>query len=257
MSGALSKPPVILTADDDPVTSAILSAYLECEGYEVLVAEDGDQAIAVAKQNPPDAAILDYNLPPTTGADVARALRADPASAHAGIALLTASIELADCDGEEDLWNARLTKPVEQQFLAKIVASLVAGARAQLAESTDANAEEAPPLPEDPLQAEFVTRLRSKVPEMRALVASQDKDNSPGSPLRVLRRHLQQIEGSATMCGFPDIGQCAAEAATLLDGCLQAIEEGAESSLDTVRSTIEEIAKLANAGRAANADGGT
>jgi CheY-like chemotaxis protein len=218
MSSSDPKQPVVLTADDDPVTSHILLAYLECEGYHVLVAEDGDQAIALAKSTPPDAVVLDYNLPPTTGADVARALRDDPATAHAGIALLTASTELADADDDGDLWNARLTKPVEQEFLAN---------------------------PDDPIQAEFVTRVRSKVDEMRELADCETSTNSPGSPLRVLRRHLQQLQGAAAMCGFPEIGEHAAEAAGLLDQCLRDIESGAQSELGNVRDLIERIALLA------------
>ncbi len=243
MSDTVEKPAVVLTADDDPVTSQILLAYLEVEGYEVLLAADGDEAIALAKANPPDAVILDYNIPPTNGADVARALRADPTTQHAGIALLTASTELVDNGAEEDLWNARLSKPVDQPYLASIVASLIAGAHALLRE----NAPEAPdaPLPDDPIQAEFVSRLRDKVPQMRQLARCEANATAPGSPLRVLRRHLQQIEGSAKMCGFPEVELRALEAAQLLDSCLGAIEAGAESHLDDLRASIETIAALA------------
>jgi CheY-like chemotaxis protein len=236
--------PVVLTADDDPVTSHILLAYLECAGYHVLVAEDGDQAIALAKSTPPDAVILDYNLPPTTGADVARALRADPATAHAGIALLTASTELAEREDENDLWNARLTKPVEQQLLASVVASLISDAHAISAER-HAREEPDSPLPDDPIQAEFVTRVRGKIGELRALARCETNANTPGSPLRVLRRHLQQLQGSAAMCGFPEIGDHAAKAALVLDHCLRDIESGAQSELDGVRTSIERIAVLA------------
>lgn len=245
MSNRDRKPPVVLTADDDPVTSHILQVYLECEGYEVLIAGDGDRALELAKENPPDAVILDYNLPPTNGAEIARALRADPATRCAGIALLTASAESAENAVEEDLWNARLTKPVEQEFLAKIVASLISGARAQSAQADRKNEPDAP-LPDDPIQAEFLTRLREKASEMRRLACCESGANVPGSPLRVLRRHLQQLEGSATMCGFPDIGEQAAKAAYVLDQCLQDIEAGvASGKLDTVRSVVEHIATLA------------
>jgi CheY-like chemotaxis protein len=238
------KQPVVLTADDDPVTSQILLAYLECEGYHVLIAEDGDQAVALAKSTPPDAVILDYNLPPTTGADVARALRADPTTAHAGIALLTGSAEIAEACGDDDLWNARLTKPVEQEFLAEVVATLINGARARSAEHHNQQESDSP-LPEDPIQAEFVTRVRGKLDDMRELARCESSPNSPGSPLRVLRRHLQQLQGSAAMCGFPQIGEHAAEAAGLLDQCLRDIESGTQSELSKVRDLIEQIALLA------------
>jgi len=246
MSNTGKRTPVVLTADDDPVTSAILQAYLECEGYEILSAADGDGAIALARETPPDAVILDYNIPPTNGADVARALRSDPATRYAGIALLTASAESAGSD-EDDLWNARLTKPVEQEFLARIVASLVEGARTQAirGDHQEPNA----PLPDDPIQAQFVARLREKAAEMRRLARCESDANSPGSSLRVLRRHLQQLEGSAVMCGFPDIGEQAAEAEFVLEQCLQDIKAGVSSDkLDTVRTIIERIAASAKRG---------
>jgi DNA-binding response OmpR family regulator len=234
--------PLVMTADDDPVTSQILLMYLESSGFDVIGAADGSAAIELAAERLPDAVILDYNLPPTTGADVARALRDNPATSHAGIALLTASPELADNPDQAELWDARLTKPIDQESLAAVVTEMIAGARAEVAAAAD----QAAPLPEDPIQAEFVSRLRTKLDEMRDLVRSDGLPSEPGSPLRVLRRHLGQLQGSAGVCGFPEIGAAASEAAKLLDRCIDGTHGSAvEDELARVRESIEHIAALA------------
>jgi CheY-like chemotaxis protein len=239
--------PLVMTADDDPVTSQILLMYLENAGFEVIGAADGSAAIEMAAERVPDAVILDYNLPPTTGADVARALRNDPATAHTSIALLTASPELADNPEQADLWNARLTKPIDQERLATVVTELVTAARARIARAEAAKHEEqSEPLPEDPIRAEFVSRLRAKLDELRELVRCDRAPAEPGSPLRVLRRHFGQLQGSAGVCGFPQIGTAASEAAKLLDRCIESAPgDSIDAELARVRESIERIALLA------------
>jgi CheY-like chemotaxis protein len=247
MSGQKSDKPLVLTADDDPVTSQILLVYLECSGFEVMSADNGVTALELASANPPDAVILDYNLPPTDGADIARHLRSDPATAGAGIALLTASPELADNASQADLWDARLTKPIDQEYLARVVTELVSASRAARGVTYHADADadaDAAPLPDDPIQREFVTRLRAKIGEMRALASSHGDAAEPGSALRVLRRQLGQLHGSANVCGFPEISAVAHEAAALLDRCIDGPAGAVERELDRVRDTIEEIASL-------------
>jgi two-component system response regulator MprA len=66
----------ILVVDDDPAVLSGLRRALTLEGYEVLVAEDGDAALAVASADGPDLVILDVMLPDIDGFDVCRRLRA-------------------------------------------------------------------------------------------------------------------------------------------------------------------------------------
>ncbi|HKU12799.1 MAG TPA: response regulator transcription factor [Steroidobacteraceae bacterium] len=65
----------ILVAEDDPDLALGLKNNLEIEGYEVRVARDGDEALALAQQWQPDLLILDLVMPKVDGMRVLRALR--------------------------------------------------------------------------------------------------------------------------------------------------------------------------------------
>jgi DNA-binding response OmpR family regulator len=83
----------ILTVDDDPAVLRALRRALTLEGYEVLVAEDGEAALALAERQPPDLVILDVMLPGLDGLTICRRLRA---KATAPILLLTARDTVPD-----------------------------------------------------------------------------------------------------------------------------------------------------------------
>lgn len=65
----------ILIAEDDGDIRDLLRLYLESEGYRVLEACDGAQALALARENTPDMAILDVMMPELNGYELTRALR--------------------------------------------------------------------------------------------------------------------------------------------------------------------------------------
>ena len=63
-------------ADDNEDAVNTLAMLLELSGYDVQVAYDGDAALRLAEEGPPDAAVLDIRMPGKDGFDVARELRA-------------------------------------------------------------------------------------------------------------------------------------------------------------------------------------
>ncbi len=65
----------ILVVDDDPAVRALLSRYLQLEGYEVIEASDGAAALDSIKEHPPDLVLLDRVLPGEDGLDVLTRLR--------------------------------------------------------------------------------------------------------------------------------------------------------------------------------------
>lgn len=65
----------ILVVDDEPAITKSIQFSLEKEGYQVLVANDGQEAIDLAKQENPDLAIIDIMLPTVDGYDVCRTIR--------------------------------------------------------------------------------------------------------------------------------------------------------------------------------------
>ena len=65
----------VLVVDDEPNIVALLRLYLEKEGFEVLAARDGDEALALHLRHDPDLVILDLMLPRQDGFDVCREIR--------------------------------------------------------------------------------------------------------------------------------------------------------------------------------------
>lgn len=80
----------ILMVDDCPTTRAWVAAALEARGWRVLALHDGASALTVARLIDFDAILLDVEMPGIDGLAVGRALRQDPCTAHARIAMHSA-----------------------------------------------------------------------------------------------------------------------------------------------------------------------
>jgi two-component system cell cycle response regulator len=81
----------ILIVDDQERDRRLLEALLGPYGYTVMVATSGDEALASIAADPPDLVMLDVVMPGMSGYDVCRRIRADGASAHIPVVMLTAS----------------------------------------------------------------------------------------------------------------------------------------------------------------------
>src|ERR1700739_2633992 len=79
-----------LIADDEPDILEILQFNLQAEGYDVITAKNGDEAIELAKKHSPDLIILDIMMPGKNGIDVCNILRMSPAFNDTLIIFLTA-----------------------------------------------------------------------------------------------------------------------------------------------------------------------
>ena len=80
---------VVLIADDEPSTVAMLSSHLRSSGYAVLEASDGDQAWELAHEHLPHLVILDVMMPGMSGWEVCRKIREAVSLAHTGVIMLT------------------------------------------------------------------------------------------------------------------------------------------------------------------------
>jgi two-component system, cell cycle response regulator DivK len=80
----------ILIADDQQEMRAIHADYLTRHGYRVLSVSDGEEALRQARCSSPDIILLDHSMPGRRGIDVARELKADAATAHIPVLLMTA-----------------------------------------------------------------------------------------------------------------------------------------------------------------------
>jgi DNA-binding response OmpR family regulator len=86
----------VLLAEDDADIRFLVTFKLTQAGYQVRVFEDGLSALADARENPPDLAILDVMMPGMSGLEVCRELRKAPATANIPVILLTALAREAD-----------------------------------------------------------------------------------------------------------------------------------------------------------------
>lgn len=87
---------VILIVDDMPTNLEVLLDLLESAGFKVVVAEDGERAIALAKYAPPDLILLDILMPGIDGFETCRRLKANPATQEIPIIFLTAVTDNVD-----------------------------------------------------------------------------------------------------------------------------------------------------------------
>jgi two-component system alkaline phosphatase synthesis response regulator PhoP len=83
----------VLVVDDEPQIVKVLKAYLEQSGFQVVIAADGNAALATFQREKPDFMILDLNLPGMDGLNVCRAIRHE---SNIPILMLTARVEEAD-----------------------------------------------------------------------------------------------------------------------------------------------------------------
>jgi two-component system phosphate regulon response regulator PhoB len=86
----------ILIAEDDDSLRKLIRLSVDVGELDIDEARDGEMAILMAHENPPDVALLDWSMPGPTGLEVCRALRADPRSAKALIVVVTARVLRGD-----------------------------------------------------------------------------------------------------------------------------------------------------------------
>jgi CheY-like chemotaxis protein len=116
----------ILIVEDNPKNREMLSRRLIKRGYEIVMAEDGQEGIDMTTSETPDLILLDMSLPVIDGWDVARQLKADDATQHIPIIALTAHAMSGDrektieagCDEYE-------TKPISLPILLEKMETLL------------------------------------------------------------------------------------------------------------------------------------
>jgi DNA-binding response OmpR family regulator len=86
----------VLVADDDGDVLALVVRRLERDGYKVITARDGAEALRLAQENLPDLAVLDVMMPHLTGYEVTQHLRQETATERIPVILLTARVQEAD-----------------------------------------------------------------------------------------------------------------------------------------------------------------
>jgi class 3 adenylate cyclase/DNA-binding response OmpR family regulator len=120
----MHNPPRILIVDDNETNRDILCTRLGTQGYELLQAADGEEALAAARDKHPDLILLDIMMPKLDGMEVCRRLKADTSLPYIAIILVTARADTKDIvAGLEAGADEYLTKPVDQTALVARVKS--------------------------------------------------------------------------------------------------------------------------------------
>jgi signal transduction histidine kinase len=113
----------VLVADDRPDNVTLLTRYLEYEGYENITARDGTDALNKVHDETPDLVLLDINMPNKDGFTVLEEIRADPATEHIPVIILTAArLDPADVQSGLNLGaDDYVTKPFDRhELMARI-----------------------------------------------------------------------------------------------------------------------------------------
>ena len=118
----------ILIVDDNPTNLKLARVMLAAEGYEVRVAVDAEEALAVLDGFRPRLILMDLQLPGMDGLTLTRRLKEDPATRDVAILALTAyamkgdeeKARQAGCDGY-------ITKPIDTRALPVVISRVLAG----------------------------------------------------------------------------------------------------------------------------------
>lgn len=122
----------ILIVDDSPTEMFKLTGMLEKHGHVVLKAENGADGVALARQEKPDAVLMDIVMPGLNGFQATRQLSKDPETNHIPVIMVTTK------DQETDMvWAKRqgakayITKPVDEDNLRLTLNDVLADSRPQ------------------------------------------------------------------------------------------------------------------------------
>lgn len=115
----------ILLVDDSPTERHFLSGLLTKQGYQVVLAENGEEALSKAKQEKPDLIIMDVVMPGLNGFQATRAITKDDETKHIPVIMCTTKGQETD-----KVWGMRqgakayLVKPVKPEDLLSQIKAL-------------------------------------------------------------------------------------------------------------------------------------
>jgi CheY-like chemotaxis protein len=120
----------ILLVEDNEMNRDMLSRRLERKGYEVLLAVDGEEAVARAISEAPDLVLMDIGLPGIDGCEATRRIRQTPSGATLPIIALTAhAMSVDEARARDAGCNDFDTKPVDLPRLLGTMETLLSAAR--------------------------------------------------------------------------------------------------------------------------------
>jgi type IV pilus assembly protein PilB len=118
---------LVLVVEDSTTIASVVKYFLELEGFEVVVAKDGNSGLESAKRDQPHVIVTDYNMPGMDGMSMVKALRADAATRGIAVLMLTSETDVEkEAQALEAGVDDYILKPVEPRRLAARVRSVLA-----------------------------------------------------------------------------------------------------------------------------------
>jgi len=116
----------ILIADDDHEMLKILTGLLEQAGYKVVEAENGLEAVELAKKELPSLIMLDIHMPVMDGLTACRKLKSDPVTKSIPVVMLTIEGSITEIE-HAIIYGAKtyITKPSTKEEILKVVKSIL------------------------------------------------------------------------------------------------------------------------------------
>ncbi|MGB9836919.1 MAG: response regulator [Candidatus Saccharicenans sp.] len=117
----------ILVVDDDPVNRLMLSGMLEKNGFQVLTARDGEEALNLTARERPEAVITDVLIPKLDGLALCQAIKENPELSQIKVILMTAVYKTAGMRAEAlaQKADAYVEKPISEDTLFKTISSVL------------------------------------------------------------------------------------------------------------------------------------
>lgn len=117
-----ASPQRVLVVEDNPLNLELAADLLEADGFAVMIAQTGQEGLALAQQERPDLILMDIQLPGMDGLDATRLLKTDPSTERIPVVALTAHAMRGD---EELIFGAGcdgyITKPFDIQHFRSVI----------------------------------------------------------------------------------------------------------------------------------------
>ena len=143
---------LVLVADDEPSMLELVADHLralESPKMDVIVAEDGEQALSLARERLPDLVVLDVMMPLMSGWEVCKRIREDIALAHTGVLMLTGiGTKVNELTSPLYKADAHIDKPFEFADLDAMIRSVLDARSGQRANIPHTNGATAPAKPD-------------------------------------------------------------------------------------------------------------
>lgn len=117
----------ILVAEDERDIRELIMFTLQFAGHDIIQATNGEEAVALTKEKMPDLVMTDVRMPKMTGYEACRAIKADEATKHIPVVILSAKGQDDEIDQGKDVGaDAYLVKPFEPMELQRRVGEILA-----------------------------------------------------------------------------------------------------------------------------------